>query len=52
MQRVYPNGTLIIEHIQKGTDEGIFTCHAKNRQGLTSTRDIQIKVIGKKYTVK
>ncbi|ODN04431.1 Down syndrome cell adhesion molecule-like protein Dscam2 [Orchesella cincta] len=45
MQRVYPNGTLIIEHIQKGTDEGIFTCHARNRQGLSSSRDIQIKVI-------
>ncbi|CAL8103483.1 unnamed protein product [Orchesella dallaii] len=45
MQRVYTNGTLIIEHIQKGTDEGIFTCHARNRQGLSSSRDIQIKVI-------
>ncbi|OXA47036.1 Down syndrome cell adhesion molecule-like protein Dscam2, partial [Folsomia candida] len=45
MQRVYPNGTLILEHIQK-TDEGILTCHAKGRQEQISSRDIHLRVVG------
>ncbi|OXA56399.1 Down syndrome cell adhesion molecule-like protein Dscam2, partial [Folsomia candida] len=44
MQRVYPNGTLILEHLQK-TDEGILTCHAKGRQGQISSRDIHLRVV-------
>ncbi len=45
MQRVYPNGTLILEHIQK-TDEGILTCQAKGRQGQVSSRDLHLRVVG------
>jgi hypothetical protein len=46
MQRVYANGSLIIEQIQKG-DEGTLSCTAKGRQGQTSSGDIHLRVVGR-----
>lgn len=45
-QRVFQNGSLIMENIQKG-DEGILTCTAKGRQGSIASGDIHLRVVGK-----
>nr|XP_024219520.1 Down syndrome cell adhesion molecule-like protein Dscam2 [Halyomorpha halys] len=44
-QRVYNNGTLIIEQAQRGTDAGTYTCQAQNRQKHTSRRDVQVEIL-------
>lgn len=46
-QRVYANGTLVIEQTQKGVDDGTYTCQAQNRQRNSARRDVQVQVIGK-----
>lgn len=45
-QRV-SNNTLSIENVQKDTDQGSYTCFARNRQGHSSHKGVQVKVIGK-----
>jgi hypothetical protein len=45
-QRVYPNGTLVIEHAQRQADAGTYTCQAQNRQKHTARRDVEVQVIG------
>ncbi|XP_065348547.1 cell adhesion molecule Dscam2 isoform X2 [Cloeon dipterum] len=44
-QKVFPNGTLSIRHVQKPTDAGIYTCTARNKQGISSRRNGEITVI-------
>nr|CAD7399479.1 unnamed protein product [Timema cristinae] len=44
-QRVYPNGTLIIEHAQRQADAGSYTCQAQNRQKHTARRDVEVQVL-------
>ncbi|KAL1500781.1 hypothetical protein ABEB36_006226 [Hypothenemus hampei] len=44
-QRVYPNGTLYVEHTQKGEDAGTYTCQAQNRQRNSARRDVEVQVI-------
>ncbi|PSN42210.1 hypothetical protein C0J52_11247 [Blattella germanica] len=44
-QRVYSNGTLIIEHAQRQADAGTYTCQAQNRQKHTARRDVEVQVI-------
>lgn len=44
-QKVYSNGTLIIEQVQRQTDAGTYTCQAKNHHGHSSRRDIEIQVL-------
>jgi len=46
-QRVYPNGTLVIEHAQRPADAGTYTCQAQNRQKHTARRDVEVQVLGK-----
>jgi hypothetical protein len=48
-QRVYSNGTLIIEHAQRQADAGTYTCQAQNRQKHTARRDVEVQVIGDLY---
>lgn len=45
-QRVYPNGTLVVEQTQKDEDAGTYTCQAKNGQRNTARRDVQVQVLG------
>lgn len=45
-QRVYTNGTLIIEQIQRQEDAGTYTCQAQNRQRHSARRDVEVQVIG------
>ncbi|XP_059483764.1 cell adhesion molecule Dscam2 [Neocloeon triangulifer] len=44
-QRVYPNGTLVIEHAQRPADAGTYTCQAQNRQKHTARRDVEVQVL-------
>uniref|UniRef100_A0A6P7FJH3 Down syndrome cell adhesion molecule-like protein Dscam2 isoform X4 n=1 Tax=Diabrotica virgifera virgifera TaxID=50390 RepID=A0A6P7FJH3_DIAVI len=44
-QRVYANGTLVIEQTQRREDAGTYTCQAQNRQRNTARRDVEIQVI-------
>ncbi|GFG29264.1 hypothetical protein Cfor_07941 [Coptotermes formosanus] len=44
-QRVYPNGTLVIEHAERQADAGSYTCQAQNRQKHTARRDVEVQVI-------
>ncbi|XP_068083883.1 cell adhesion molecule Dscam1 [Anabrus simplex] len=44
-QRVYPNGTLLIEHAQREADAGTYTCQAQNRQKHTARRDVEVQVL-------
>lgn len=48
-QRVYSNGTLVIEHAQRQADAGTYTCQAQNRQKHTARRDVEVQVIGDLY---
>lgn len=44
-QKVYSNGTLTIEQVQRQTDAGTYTCQAKNHHGHSSRRDVEIQVL-------
>ena len=46
-QRVYPNGTLVIENVQRASDQGTYTCVARNSQGYTSRGNLELQVMGK-----
>jgi hypothetical protein len=45
-QRVYTNGTLVIEHAERQADAGSYTCQAQNGQKHTARRDVEVQVIG------
>lgn len=45
-QRVYSNGTLVIEQTQRLEDAGTYTCQATNRQKTSARRDLEVQVIG------
>jgi len=44
-QKVYANGTLTIDNVQRQTDAGTYTCQAKNHHGHSSRRDVDIQVL-------
>ncbi|XP_070509703.1 cell adhesion molecule Dscam1 isoform X3 [Chironomus tepperi] len=44
-QRVYNNGTLIIEQLQRSEDAGTYTCMAQNKQSQISRRNVEIQVL-------
>lgn len=46
-QKVEIDGTLTIFPVQKNEDSGVYTCWAKNKQGLSARRSGEVKVIGK-----
>lgn len=48
-QKVDGDGTLSIFPVQKNEDSGVYTCWAKNKQGLSARRSGEVKVIGKSY---
>lgn len=45
-QRVFPNGTLRVEQVQKQTDAGTYTCQARNKHKHTVRRDLEVQVLG------
>ncbi|XP_023213824.1 Down syndrome cell adhesion molecule-like protein Dscam2 [Centruroides sculpturatus] len=44
-QNVYPNGTLIIQEVNKKGDEGKYTCIAYNKLGVKAQRDLFVEVM-------
>ncbi|XP_033350699.1 Down syndrome cell adhesion molecule-like protein Dscam2 isoform X39 [Bombus vosnesenskii] len=48
-QKVFPNGTLIIENVERMSDQATYTCVARNAQGYSArgTLEVQVMVIPK-----
>nr|XP_040238674.2 Down syndrome cell adhesion molecule-like protein Dscam2 isoform X6 [Anopheles coluzzii] len=48
-QKVFPNGTLIIENVERNSDQATYTCVAKNSEGYTArgTLEVQVMVLPK-----
>ncbi|GBP58809.1 Down syndrome cell adhesion molecule-like protein Dscam2 [Eumeta japonica] len=44
-QRVFPNGTLVVEQTQKAEDAGTYTCQATNRQRHAARRDVDVQIL-------
>nr|XP_022920801.1 Down syndrome cell adhesion molecule-like protein Dscam2 isoform X2 [Onthophagus taurus] len=44
-QKVYANGTLVVEQTQRTEDAGTYTCQAQNRQRNSARRDVEVQVI-------
>lgn len=45
-QKVFPNGTLVVENVQPGADAGQYTCIARNKQGQSARKTVNVKVSG------
>ena len=45
-QQVFPNGTLIVENVQRSLDQGTYTCVAKNAQGFSAKGNLEVQVMG------
>ncbi|GIY62649.1 down syndrome cell adhesion molecule-like protein Dscam2 [Caerostris extrusa] len=41
----FPNGTLIINNVDRTTDEGSYRCIAENKEGESAFRDVGVKVL-------
>lgn len=46
-QKVFPNGTLIIENVERNSDQATYTCVAKNSEGYTARGTLEVAVMGK-----
>lgn len=46
-QKVFPNGTLIIENVERQSDQATYTCVAKTAQGYSSRGTLEVQVMGK-----
>lgn len=46
-QKVFPNGTLIIENVERNSDQATYTCVAKSQDGYSARGSIEIEVMGK-----
>lgn len=46
-QRVYPNGTLIIQDVGHESDRGKYLCTARAKTDPGVTRDVDVMVLGK-----
>ncbi|XP_058460396.1 cell adhesion molecule Dscam2 isoform X45 [Malaya genurostris] len=44
-QRVFPNGTLIIENVERNSDQATYTCVAKNSEGYTARGTLEVAVM-------
>ncbi|XP_026321143.1 Down syndrome cell adhesion molecule-like protein Dscam2 isoform X3 [Hyposmocoma kahamanoa] len=44
-QKVFPNGTLIVEQTQRAEDAGTYTCQAMNRQRHSARRDVEVQIL-------
>ncbi|XP_065334191.1 cell adhesion molecule Dscam2-like isoform X1 [Cloeon dipterum] len=44
-QHVFPNGTLLIENVQRTSDHGLYTCTVTNKQGLADSQSVSLSVI-------
>lgn len=46
-QKVFPNGTLIIENVERNSDQATYTCVAKNSEGYTARGTLEVAVMGR-----
>ncbi|XP_032455790.1 Down syndrome cell adhesion molecule-like protein Dscam2 isoform X48 [Nasonia vitripennis] len=44
-QKVFPNGTLIIENVERSTDQATYTCVARNAQGYSARGTLEVQVM-------
>ncbi|XP_060838237.1 cell adhesion molecule Dscam2 isoform X8 [Rhopalosiphum padi] len=44
-QKVFPNGTLIIENVERSSDQATYTCVARNAQGHTAKGNLEVQVM-------
>ncbi|XP_065205888.1 cell adhesion molecule Dscam1 isoform X13 [Planococcus citri] len=44
-QRVFPNGTLIIENVERSSDQATYTCLAKSPNGYSSKDSLEVQVL-------
>jgi Down syndrome cell adhesion protein 1 len=45
-QKVFPNGTLIIENVERASDQATYDCVAKNSQGYSARGSLEVQVMG------
>jgi hypothetical protein len=43
---VFPNGTLIIENVERASDQATYDCVAKNSQGYSARGSLEVQVMG------
>lgn len=46
-QKVFPNGTLVIENVERMSDQATYTCVAKNSQSYSARGTLELQVMGK-----
>ncbi|XP_047530752.1 Down syndrome cell adhesion molecule-like protein Dscam2 isoform X23 [Vanessa atalanta] len=44
-QKVFPNGTLVIENVERTSDQATYTCVAKNSQGYNARGTLELQVM-------
>ncbi|KAI5642678.1 immunoglobulin domain-containing protein [Phthorimaea operculella] len=44
-QKVFPNGTLVIENVERLSDQATYTCVAKNSQGYSARGTLELQVM-------
>lgn len=44
-QEVFPNGTLIIQDVQRGVDDGSYKCRAWSKQGQSASGSVRVHVM-------
>lgn len=45
-QKVFQNGTLIIENVERLSDQATYTCVARNAQGYSARGQLEVQVMG------
>lgn len=45
-QKVFPNGTLVIENVERTSDQATYTCVAKDTKGYSARGSLEVKVMG------
>ncbi|XP_026315581.1 Down syndrome cell adhesion molecule-like protein Dscam2 isoform X14 [Hyposmocoma kahamanoa] len=50
-QKVFPNGTLVIENVERMSDQATYTCVAKNSQGYSARGTLELQVMVLPYIV-
>ncbi|CAG7832277.1 unnamed protein product, partial [Allacma fusca] len=46
-QKVDPNGSLLLDHVERATDQGLYVCEAENKQGRQAQGVLTLNVISK-----
>ncbi|XP_021929576.1 Down syndrome cell adhesion molecule-like protein Dscam2 isoform X2 [Zootermopsis nevadensis] len=50
-QKVFPNGTLIIENVERLSDQATYTCVARNAQGYSARGTLEVQVMVLPYII-